>query len=80
VTLVFGIGVVTSLLGSVLMYLRHRGTMPTLVVSLLAFVLLSIAYAIYGVFAAIGTQQIVTMTLVVVAAGGLVWLSRNISK
>lgn len=80
VTLVFGIGVVTSLLGSVLMYLRHRGTMPTLVVSLLAFVLLSLAYAIYGVFAAIGTQQIVTMTVVVVAAAALVWLSQKISK
>lgn len=80
VTLVFGIGVATSLLGSVLMYLRHRGTMPTLIVSLLAFILLSIAYAIFGVFAAIGTQQIVTMTVVVVAAAALVWLSHKISK
>ncbi len=80
VTLVFGVGVATSLLGSVLMYLRHRSTMPTLVVSLLAFVLLSLAYVIYGVFAAIGIQQIVTMTVVVVAAAGLVWLSRTISK
>ncbi len=78
VTVVFGIGVLTSLLGSVLLYLRHSATMITLLLSLIAFVLLSIAYIVYGVFEAIGTQQIVVMSIVVVIAFALVMLSRMI--
>lgn len=77
-TLVFGIGVVTSLLGSVFLYLRHPGAKLTLAVSLLAFVLLSIGYLIYGVFQALGTQQIIVMSIVVIVAAALVMLSRKI--
>jgi len=78
VTFVFGIGVITSLVGSVLLYLRHRSAMPTLVVSLLAFLLLTFAYVIYGVFEAIGAQQIVVMSIVDVVAFALVLLGRMI--
>jgi hypothetical protein len=78
VTFVFGVGVVTSLLGSVFLYLRHGWAKLTLVVSFLAFVVLSLAYVIYGVFAAIGTQQVVVMTIVVVVAFALVLMSRLI--
>ena len=78
VTLVFGIGVVTSLLGSVLLYLRHRHAIPTLVASLLAFLLLTLAYIIYGIFEAIGKQQVIVMATVDVIAFVLVLLSRMI--
>jgi hypothetical protein len=78
VTFVFGVGVVTSLLGSVFLYLRHRWSMSTLLVSLFAFLLLTIAYIIYGVFEAIGIQQIVVMSIVDVVAFALVLLSRMI--
>ena len=78
VTLVFGIGVVTSLLGSVLLYLRHRQAFLTLVVSLVAFLQLTLAYIIYGVFESIGTQQIIVMAIVDVIAFVLVLLSRMI--
>lgn len=80
VTFVFGIGVVTSLLGSVFLYMRHGWTKATLVVSFLAFVLLTIAYVIYGVFEALGTQQIVVMSIVDVIAFALVLLSLMIHK
>jgi hypothetical protein len=78
VTFAFGVGVVTSLLGSVFLYLRHDLAQLTLIVSLMAFVLLSIAYIIYGVFVAIGIQQIVVMSIVVVIAFALVIVSRMI--
>jgi hypothetical protein len=80
VTLVFGLGVVTSLLGSVFLYLRHIWAKSTLVVSFLAFVLLTIAYAIYGVFEALGTTQIMVMATVVIIAFALVLLSRKIKS
>jgi len=80
VTFVFGVGVVTSLLGSVLLYLRHRFAKPTFLVSLLAFALLTVGYANYGVFAALGTQQIAVMSTVVVVAAILVMLSRKIDS
>jgi hypothetical protein len=80
VTLVFGIGVVTSLIGSVFLYLRHSATMTTLLVSFLAFILLTIAYVIYGVFDAIGTQQIIVMSTVDIIAFALVILSLKIKS
>jgi hypothetical protein len=78
VTFVFGVGVVTSLLGSVFLYMRHGWAKETLVVSFLAFVLLTIAYVIYGVFEALGTQQIVVMSIVDVIAFALVLLCLKI--
>jgi hypothetical protein len=50
VDVVFGIGVLTSIFGSVLLYLRSKRAYSTLAVSLIAFVLLSLAYVIYDVF------------------------------
>ncbi len=78
VTLVFGIGVATSLLGSVLLYLRHRQAIPILVVSFVAFLLLTFSYIIYGVFEAIGKQQVIVMVTVDIIAFALVLLSRMI--
>lgn len=78
VSLVFAIGVISSLIGSVLLYLRHRSARATLLVSLVAFLLLTFAYIIYGVFEAIGTQQVVVMATVDLIALGLVLLSRMI--
>jgi uncharacterized membrane protein YjjP (DUF1212 family) len=80
VTIVFGIGVITSLLGSIYLYLRSKYAKTNLLISFIAFFLLSLAYIIYGVFEALGTQQIATMTVVVVIAAVLVLLSRLIKK
>jgi hypothetical protein len=78
VSLVFAIGVITSLIGSVLLYLRYRSAMATLLVSFASFLLLTFAYIIYDVFEAIGTQQVVVMATVDLIALGLVLLSRMI--
>ncbi|MCB0538935.1 MAG: hypothetical protein KDE33_15585 [Bacteroidetes bacterium] len=80
VDVVFGIGVLTSIFGSVLLYLRSKRAYSTLAISLIAFVLLSLAYVIYDVFAVIGTQQVITMVIVVVIAAVLVLLSRMIKR
>jgi hypothetical protein len=80
VDVVFGIGVLTSIIGSVLLYLRSKRTCPTLAVSLIAFVLLSLAYVIYDVFTVIGPQQVITMVIVVVIAAVLVLLCRMIKR
>jgi hypothetical protein len=76
----FGIGVITSIIGSVLLYLRSKLAYLTFVVSLIAFALLSLAYLIYDVFKVIGSQQIITMVIVVFIAAILVLLSRLIKK
>jgi hypothetical protein len=80
VTLLFGIGVVTSLLGSVYLYLRHKYAKLNLLLSFIAFILLSVGYKVYGVFEAMGTQQVITMSIVVVLAGVLFLLSRMIKN
>lgn len=78
VTLVFGIGVVTSLLGCGLLFMRQRAACPTLGISFLAFVVLWIAYAAYGAYAALGTPQIVIMSVVVAGAAALFVLARRV--
>jgi hypothetical protein len=78
VTLVFAIGVVTSLAGCALLFLRHRLAKPVLGISAVAFGALWIAYALYGAFAAFGVSQIAIMTTVVVIAIGLYVASRRI--
>jgi hypothetical protein len=80
VTFIFGLGVITSLIGSVLLYLRNSYTTITLTISLISFILLSIAYIIYDVFRVIGTSQIVIMSFVVIIAIALVILSMKIKK
>lgn len=79
VALVFGIGVVTSLVGGVLMVLRRRVAALAMGISLIAFVLLWIAYAWYGAFAAFGTPQVAIMSTVVAVAAGLYAASLRIA-
>jgi nitric oxide reductase large subunit len=43
VDVVFGIGAITSIFGSVLLYMRSKRAFPLLAVSLISFVLLSLA-------------------------------------
>ena len=76
-TLAFAVGVFGGLVGSVLLLLRHRGAMPVLGVSLAAYVALWIGDAVHGVFAAMGTPQVVFLTTVVEFAAGLFAVSRH---
>lgn len=76
-TLAFAIGVFGGLAGSVLLLLRHAGAMPVLLASLLAYAALWIGDAVHGVFAALGTPQVVILTIVVAIATALYALSRH---
>jgi hypothetical protein len=76
-TVAFGLGVTGGLVGSVLLLLRNRLAYHVLAVSLVAYVALWIGDAAHGVFAALGTPQVVTLTLVVAIAAALFVAARH---
>jgi hypothetical protein len=80
-TLAFGVGVAGGLAGSLLLLLRHRLARAVLATSLIAYVALWTGDAAYGVFAALGTPQVVILTLVVAIAAALLAISlRPVSR
>lgn len=76
-TLAFAVGVLGGLAGSVLLLLRRAIAMPVLTASLGAYVALWIGDAVHGVFAAMGTPQVVILTSVVAIAAVLFAVSRH---
>lgn len=80
VTIAFAIGVMSGIVGSVLLLMRHALTQPVLVLSLVMYSALWGGYAFYGVFAAFGMSQIVIMTTVVVIAVALLVVSRSVVR
>jgi hypothetical protein len=76
-TLAFGLGVGGGLVGSVLLLLRHRAAAGVLAASLAAYVALWIGDWVHGVFAAMGAQQVIILTLVVAIAAALYAASRH---
>ncbi|MCB1430133.1 MAG: hypothetical protein KDJ66_13580 [Nitratireductor sp.] len=75
-TISFAVGVFGGLAGSLLLALKHAYATPVLAVSLAAYVALWIGDAVNGVFAAMGTPQIVIITVVVAIAAALLTISR----
>lgn len=75
-TIAFALGVAGGLSGSVLLLFRHRLARPVLGVSLAAYVALWVGDAVHGVFAAMGAQQVLILSIVVAIAGFLWQLSR----
>jgi hypothetical protein len=76
-TLAFVLGVLCGFAGSVLLLLRRPAAMPVLLASVVAYVALWIGDAVFGVFAAIGAQQVAILTLVVAIAAALYALARH---
>ncbi len=76
----FAICVFGGLLGCILLLLRKKIATPVLTAALAASVVLFIGDYAFGVFAALGTIQVVVLTLVVLIAAGLVWLSRHFER
>jgi hypothetical protein len=74
-TVAFALGVTGGLIGSILLALRLDLARLVLAVSLGAYCALWIGDAVHGVFAAMGTPQVIILTLVVAIAGGLLALS-----
>ncbi len=77
-TVAFAIGVFGGLLGCVLLLLRQRFAVPVFVISLVAYLALYVGDIVHGVFAALGTPQVVVLTIVVLIAAGLLWVARRV--
>lgn len=73
--LAFAVGVFGGLVGSVLLLFGRRRATPVLAVSLAAYCALYVGDITEGVFAALGTGQVVVLTVVVAIAAGLLALS-----
>jgi len=76
----FAIGVFGGLLGSALLLLRRKQSVPVFAVSLAGYVVLYIGDITEGVFAIMGSSQVIILTCVVLIAAGLLWLARWIEK
>lgn len=76
-TAAFAVGVFGGLAGSALLVLRRATARPVLALSLVAYVALWIGDAAHGVFAALGAQQVVILTMVVAIAVALFAASRH---
>lgn len=76
-TLAFAIGVFGGLVGSVLLLLRRPQARHVLAGSLIAYIALWIGDLAHGVFAAMGTPQVVILTTVVAIAAALYALGRH---
>ena len=76
-TVAFAVGVLGGVLGAVLLALRKATSVLVFALSLAGYIALWIGDAIHGVFAALGTPQVVILSLVVLIAAGLLWVSRK---
>jgi uncharacterized membrane protein len=76
-TVAFAVGVFGGLLGCALLLLRNRFAVPVFAASLIGYIALYIGDITEGVFAAMGMEQVVILTFVVVVAAALLWLSRH---
>lgn len=76
-TVAFAIGVFGGVIGCLLLLVRKPAAVAVFAVSLLAFIALYIGDIVHGVFAAMGTPQIVILSIVVLIAAALLWLARR---
>ena len=75
-TIAFAIGVFGGIIGCVLLLLRNKLAFPVFLASLLGYIVLYIGDITEGVFAALGTPQVVVLSIVVIIAAALLWLAR----
>lgn len=79
-TFAFAVGVFGGLLGCVLLLLKKSLSVPVFLISLIGYVALYVGDITEGVFAAIGTSQVVILSIVVIIAVFLLWLSRHFAQ
>jgi hypothetical protein len=77
-TVAFAVGVFGGIIGSVLLALKSRFTVPVFTISLIAYIILYIGDITEGVFAALGASQVIILTFVVTVAAGLLWYAKKI--
>ena len=79
-TIAFAVGVFGGLVGCVLLLLKKWLSVPVFGFSLIGYVILYIGDITEGVFAAIGTSQVVILSMVVAIAAALLWLARHFDR
>ena len=79
-TAAFAIGVFGGAIGCVLLWLRKPAATAVFALSLSAYIVLYVGDIALGVFAAFGPSQVAVLTLVVVIAATLLWVSRHARK
>lgn len=79
-TAAFATGVFGGLAGCVLLLMRKTRATPVFLISLIGYLVLYVGDITEGVFAALGTGQVVILTVVVMIAAGLLWLSRHFDR
>ncbi len=79
-TAAFAIGVFGGAIGCVLLLLRKRAATAVFAMSLCAYIVLYAGDIALGVFAAFGPSQVVVLTVVVLIAAILLWVSRHARK
>lgn len=81
-TLAFGIGVLTGLIGSFLLATRDHRAQVVLAVSLISYCALWAGDLLHGVFAVMGAPQVIVLSLVVAIAAVLLaasWYTHRIA-
>jgi hypothetical protein len=73
----FAIGVFGGTIGSILMLLRKKIAVPVFLASLIAYIILYMGDITQGVFAAMGTPQVIILSVVVAIALALWFYSRR---
>lgn len=79
-TVSFAIGVFGGLIGSALLITRKRLAVPVFAISLAGYLALYTGDIVHGVFAVMGTPQIIILSIVVAIAAALSWGSLQFQK
>jgi hypothetical protein len=75
-TIAFAVGVFGGIIGCVLLLLKQKLAVAVFLVSLVGYIILYIGDVTEGVFAALGAPQVIVLSVVVVIAAVLFWVSR----
>ncbi len=76
-TVAFAVGVGGGVIGCGLLLLKKAWSVPVFWASLIGYIVLYIGDITEGVFAALGTPQVVVLSIVVAIAAALLWLARR---
>jgi hypothetical protein len=79
-TVAFAVGVFGGIIGCVLLLLKKQLAFNVFLASLIGYIVLYIGDITQGVFAALGTPQVVVLSLVVLIAAALLWLAHDARK
>lgn len=79
-TIAFGVGTVGGLIGCILLLLRKKLALPIFITSLVGYIVLYIGDITEGVFEALGIQQVIILTTVVLVASALLWTAQYFKR